>query len=136
MVKARNKEAYKRTGAESSKLCDINLPESHNNSFANAHYSGTFLHSQNGEHPQQKFFRSSQRNLELPSSEWDHDYCRRFTRKCFFQCGRRSSGTVSNKFQQIETKPSYFQKDLQSLSHPRHKPFFRKNITTNTGIHS
>ena len=38
MVKAGNKEAYKRTGDESSKLCDINLPESHNNSFANAQY--------------------------------------------------------------------------------------------------
>ena len=74
--------------------------------------------------------------MELPSSEWDHDYCRRFTRKSFFQCGRRSSGTVSNKFQQMETEPSYFQKDLQSLSDPRHKTFFRKNIVTNTGKHS
>ena len=31
MIKAGNKGTYKRTGAESSKLCDIDLPTSQNN---------------------------------------------------------------------------------------------------------
>ena len=49
-------------------------------------------------------------------SEWDHDYSRLFTRST--QCGGRSSVTVSNGFQQKETEPAYFQKDLQSLWTP------------------
>ena len=49
-------------------------------------------------------------------SEWDHDYSRLFTRST--QCGGRSSVAVSNGFQQKETEPTYFQKDLQSLWTP------------------
>ena len=49
--------------------------------------------------PTQSFVRLSQRNLGLPSSEWDHDYCRVFTRNTQF--GSRSSVTVSNGFQQM-----------------------------------
>ena len=49
-------------------------------------------------------------------SEWDHDYSRLFTRST--QCGGRSSVAVSNGFQQKETEPAYFQKDLQSLWTP------------------
>ena len=77
--------------------------------------------SRMGQHPQQSFDRPTQRNLGLPSSEWDHDYCRVFTRNN--QCGSRSSRS-SNGFQQMETEPPYFQKDLQSLLDSRHQQTF------------
>ena len=136
MVKSGNKGTYKHTGAESSKICDIvlykNLPTSQNNSFANGQYSGTFLQCQNGGHLQKSFVKPSQRNLGLPSSEWDHDYCRVFTRNT--QCGSRSSVTVSNGFQQMEAEPTYFQKDLQSLLDSVRRPLCLKNISSSTSI--
>ena len=48
MVKVGKKGKYKCTGAESSKVCNIdlykNLRTSQNNSFSNGQCSGTFLH--------------------------------------------------------------------------------------------
>ena len=77
MVKP-GKKTYKHSASESSRVCDIDLfknpPTSENKSSANGRYSGIFLHCQNGGHSQQSFVRPSQRNLGLPSSEWDHDH--------------------------------------------------------------
>ena len=99
MVKFGNKSTYKHAEAESTKVYDIvlyrNLPTGPNNSFANGQYRGTFLHCRDGGHPQKCFDRPRKRNLGLPSSEWDHDYCRVFTRNT---CGSRSSVTVCNGF--------------------------------------
>ena len=83
-----------------------------------------------GGYSQQGFVRPSQRNLGLPYSEWDHDYCKVFTRNT--QWGSRSSITVSDGFQRMETEPTYFQKDLQSLLDPGHRPFCLNNISSST----
>ena len=85
-------------------------------------------------HPQQIFVRPSQKQLGLPSSEWDHDYCRVFTRNT--QCGSKSSVKVGNGFQRMETEPTYFQTDLQSFLDSGHRPFHLKNTSSSTSIFS
>ena len=82
-------------------------------------------------HPQQIFVRPSQKQLGLRSSEWDHDYCRVFTRNT--QCVSKSSVKVGNGFQRMETEPTYFQTDLQSFLDSGHRPFHLKNTSSSIG---
>ena len=58
-------------------------------------------------HPQQIFVRPSQRNLVWPSRKWDHDYLG-YSEIKKTQCESRSSVTVRNGYQQIETEAPYF----------------------------
>ena len=69
MVRIGNKGTYKHTGAESSKVCDINLYKnlltSQNNSFTNGQYSGTFYITKVGSiYKQQSFARPSKKVLD------------------------------------------------------------------------
>ena len=131
MLKDGNKGTYKRTGAESSKVCDIclhkNLPTNENNSFSNGQYSSTILYCQM-EAPRTRFYQIKPKKFEIIF----YRIGSLFTRNT--QCGSRLSVTVSNEFQWMETELTYFKKDLQSLLDSRYRSFWLKNIISSYSI--